>query len=109
MTRETIHSTKGSSIVRALVAAVLVAGLFGLSALGASAQEGPSWFEPWEFEAPSPLAVCEEQFPDTIVDTGPILEDALAESGLPPEVVEDILANASFTLTCEDLFGGGDA
>jgi hypothetical protein len=108
MTRDTTHRTKGSSIVRALVAAVLVASLFGLSALTASAQEGPSWFEPWEFEAPSPLAVCEEQFPEGIVDTGPIVEDALADSGLSQEVIDEIVAAASFSLTCEDLFGGGE-
>ena len=108
MTRDTTHGTKGSMIVRAMVAAVLVASMFGLSALAATAQEVPTGFDPEEFEAPTPGEVCQEQFPDGIVDTGPIVEDALADSGLPQEVIDEIVASASFTLTCDDLFGGGE-
>ena len=107
MTRDTTHSTKGSSIVRALVAAVLVASMFGLSTLAASAQDA-SWLDSGELDVPTPLEICEEQFPDAIVDTGPIVEEALADSDLPPELVEEIVASSSFTLTCDDLFGGDD-
>ena len=107
MIRDTAHSTKGSAIVRAMVAAVLVASMFGLSVLTTSAQETPSWFEPGEFEVPDPGELCQEQFPDGIVDTAPIVEDALADSGLPQEVIDEITANFSFTLTCDDVFGGG--
>ncbi len=107
MTRDTTHGTKGSSIVRAIVAAVLVASMFGLSTLGASAQEAPTGFDPGEFEAPSPLEFCQEQYPEGIVDTGPIVEEALAGVDLPAGVADEIIANFSFTVTCEDVFGGG--
>ena len=101
MTRDTTHGTKGSMIVRAMVAAVLVASLFGLSTLAATAQE-----EPPGFEVPTPLEFCQEQYPDGIVDTGPIVEEALAGVDLPPEIADEILSSFSFTVTCEDVFGG---
>lgn len=107
MTRDITHRTKGRSIVRAMAAAVLVASMFGLSTLVASAQDIPG-FDPGEFEAPSPLEFCQEQYPDGIVDTGPIVEEALAGVDLPEEIADEILASFSFTVTCEDVFGGGD-
>jgi hypothetical protein len=107
MTRETAHGTKGSSIVRALVAAVLVASMFGLSALTASAQEVPSGVDIGDFAVPTPLEVCQEQFPDGIVDTAPIVEEALAGADVPPEIADQITSTFSFTVTCEDVFGGG--
>lgn len=108
MNRDTAHSTKGSSIIRAMVAAVLVASMFGLSVLTTTAQEMPTGFEPGDFEVPTPGEVCQEQFPGGIVDTGPIVEDALADSGLPQEVIDEITASFSFTVSCDDVFGGGE-
>jgi hypothetical protein len=116
MTRDTTHGTKGSSIVHALVVAMLVAGLFGISALTASAaQDDTPGFDPedfvgfdsGDFEVPTPLEFCQEQYPDGIVDTSSYVEDALAGADLPPELADEITANFSFVVTCEDVFGDG--
>lgn len=112
MTRDTTHGTKGSSIVRAFIAAVLVASLFGVSALTASAQEDGSWLEPGdfpgfdngEFEAPTPLEACETVLPDG-VDVSGIVADVLAETDLPQEVIDEIVdLSAAGDVTCDDIF-----
>jgi hypothetical protein len=100
MTREL--GSKGRSLIRALAAAMVVVSLFGFSALAVSAQDGP------EVDVPTPLEACQEALPDGVSVSDAVAE-ALAESDLPPEVVDDIIAFASqFDLTCEDLFGSGD-
>jgi hypothetical protein len=103
MTRDIAHGTKGSSIVRALVAALLVATMFGVSALTASAQETPGV----NVDVPTPLEFCQEQYPDGIVDTSSYVDDTLAGVNLPPELVDQIRSTFSFTVTCDDIFGGG--
>lgn len=113
MNRDTPHGTKGRTLVRAMVATLLVASLFGVSALTASAaQDYPPGFDPedlegiglGELELPTPLEACQEVLPDGI-DVSGAVEEALADSDLPPELVAEIVEAASAgDLTCEELF-----
>ncbi len=56
-------------------------------------------------EVPSALETCQAQFPDGVSNVSTMVEDALADSGLPADLVAQIVELASAgDLTCADLF-----